>query len=217
MNAVAIFEALSDLDMAYATGAATLASCSPPSRSQREDYLEFIISRADVKSSNTFDGVLLYALSEINFWLSEKREVGDADPSVALLLASSYIFEIVQHYLSQPNAGDWVIRDDIYLQLLILMTTLAARSGLYHLVMEPRRIKHMCGLPNIIWAQGKILWEEGPDALSPPLFTIITEMNDCSRALQKLQGGLKSTELKQKAWSLQRQIHDIRLTASLRS
>ena len=211
MGAVAVFEALSDLDTAYTTEAATLANSSPPSRPQREEYLELAISRADPKLSETFDRTFLHALTEVNFWISEKREVSNVHPSVAMLFSSSYIFEIVYHYLIQPKAGDWVIRAEVYLQILILVTTLAARNGLNHLVMQPRNVKQMCGLHNIIWTKGKILWEEGLEGTLPPLYTIITQLNDCSQALLKLQESMRSSQLRQKAWSLQRQIHILKL------
>lgn len=212
VRAVAIFEALSDLDKAYANEAEALADSSPPSRSQREEYLELIISRADPILSTAFDRVLLHALTEVNLWMPEKPyKARDVHPSVALLLSSSYILEIVHHYLSQPKAGDWVIRADIYLHILTLMRTLAARTGLVHLVMEPRNIKQACGLHNIIWTKGKILSEDGPDASSSLYCIIMSPTNDRSQDFLKLQESLRSIPLKERAWSLQKQIQYLQL------
>jgi len=213
VRAVAIFEALNDLDKAYTTEAAALFDSSPPSRAEREEYLELAISRADLVVSTAFDRVLLHTLSEVNRWMPQKPyRAGDVHPSVGLLLSTSYILEIVHHYLSQPKAGDWVIRADIQLQILILMNTLASRAGLVHLVMQPRSIKQACGLHNIIWSKGKILWEDGPDSMSPSLYNIImSPANDRPQALLKLQESMRSSRLKEKAWSLQKQIQYLQL------
>jgi hypothetical protein len=219
VRAVAIFEALSDLDKAYTSAAAALVeSPSPPSRAQREEFLELTISRADTSFSDAFDRVLLHALREINRWMPEKPyKTGDVHPSVALLLASSYVLEIVHHYLSQPKAGDWVIRADIYLEMLILVRTLASRGGLAHLVMQPRDVMQVCGLHNIVWTRGKIVWGEGmaPGAgagMAPSLYSVImSPTGDRPQAFLKLQETMRSAQLKEKAWSLQKQIQYLQL------
>lgn len=212
VRAIAVFEVLSDLDRAYTSKAATLTNSSPPSQSQREDYLELAISRADAMLSTAFDSVFLHALTELNYWMPEKPgpQPGNIHPSVALLLSASYILEIVHHFLSHPKVAEWVIRADIYLQILILMRTLAARHGLNYLVMQPRSTKQACGLHNIIWTQGKILWEDHTDGISPSLYNVIlSPTRDRPQDLLKLQEAMRSIHLKERAGSLQKQIQYI--------
>lgn len=209
VSAVAIFEALSNVDQAYAVDAAVLTGSSPPSLSQREDFLELVVSRADTRVSNAFDRVLLDALREINHWMPEKPyRAGGDHPAVGLLFSSSYILEIIQQYLSQPRPGDWIIRLDICLQSLILINMLASRHRLAHLVMQPRNIKHACGLHNIIWRKGKILCEDGPDGVADSLYkTVMSPTGDRAVVLEKLQKSLQSPELQGKAWLVLKEVH----------
>jgi hypothetical protein len=200
---------LSNVDQAYAVDAAVLTGSSPPSLSQREDFLELVVSRADTRVSNAFDRVLLDALREINHWMPEKPyRAGGDHPAVGLLFSSSYILEIIQQYLSQPRPGDWIIRLDICLQSLILINMLASRHRLAHLVMQPRNIKHACGLHNIIWRKGKILCEDGPDGVADSLYkTVMSPTGDRAVVLEKLQKSLQSPELQGKAWLVLKEVH----------
>ena len=206
-----MFEALHEFDKAYVASAASLFNCWPINRSHREEYLEVVISRADPRFSAPFHTAFMRTLTEVNRWMPEMpyRDF-DLHPSIGPLLSTSYLFEVVHHYLKHSNLGDWVISSEIYLQILTLLQTLASRKELLELLMLPRRLKQACGLQHMIWAQGEVIWEDGPDAILPSLFDV-TIADDRPRQLLKFQGEMRTPHIKAKACDLSNQIHKLQM------
>lgn len=149
VRAIAIFEVLVDFDKAFADKVAELHANSQPQhvlKTDREVYLDLATSWADIRVSEPLKNILTAVLSKLTHWLA-----GDLHALTALLISTSHLLEVIQAFLSVPNAGDWLRRRALYGQILDFLRYLATRHSLHALVMGPRQdIQRTCGLQSIM-------------------------------------------------------------------
>ncbi|KAG5638913.1 hypothetical protein H0H81_008682 [Sphagnurus paluster] len=170
-RAVVIYAYLSSLDLFYLKSFDDSAHDVDPStptptpahvpaesatRDQRVRWLNALFAGCDPNAQvlRKFERALLRTLKGVNLWLGHVSANSPIDDSVYLLLSHSYLLEIVQTFLEDNLHWDpgYVIRSDMFVEVLQLLLSLGSRDVLHNLVMKPFPAIHASpGLHAKVW------------------------------------------------------------------